>query len=250
MFDLISRQEARLNKLNKYFDGEECSNGHISEKLTISGKCCECISEDNNFLKEQKESFVEVRISRKQKAKDGLSYIRETLNELSEIEKSFVRGSINTDEDELEILPRSRVVAQEIGEDFYNTGLPCKNNHISKRKTSSGFCCLCEKERKEEYKPYALVYVHERRSRIKNAEGSFSKSDIDLIFNNQKGLCKYCNADLKLSGYHIDHRIPLSKEGTNWPDNLQLLCPRCNLKKNSKLPEQYEKEIGYKNEQV
>ena len=51
--------------------------------------------------------------------------------------------------------------------------------------------------------------------------------------------CKYCNLDLTINNYHIDHIIPLSKGGLHDFDNLQLICVRCNLSKNNKTEEEF-----------
>ena len=40
---LISRQEAIDNKLTRYFTGEACKHGHISEKLLSNRTCVECL---------------------------------------------------------------------------------------------------------------------------------------------------------------------------------------------------------------
>jgi 5-methylcytosine-specific restriction endonuclease McrA len=37
-----------------------------------------------------------------------------------------------------------------------------------------------------------------------------------------------------LSGYHIDHVIPVSRGGLHEIGNLQLLTPRCNLRKGAR----------------
>ena len=34
--------------------------------------------------------------------------------------------------------------------------------------------------------------------------------------------------------YHIEHKVPLSKEGSNYPENLALSCPDCNWAKGVK----------------
>ena len=72
-----------------------------------------------------------------------------------------------------------------------------------------------------------------RRARKRNAEGGFTQDDISEIMSKQEGKCIYCQTDL-LSTYHIDHILPLSKGGSNYPDNLQLLCAFCNLSKHDR----------------
>lgn len=50
--------------------------------------------------------------------------------------------------------------------------------------------------------------------------------------------CVYCLTDL-LRGYHLDHATPVSRGGNNDPDNLQLLCPPCNISKRDKTHDEY-----------
>lgn len=42
--NIITRKEAKLAGLNKYFTGERCINGHLTERYTASGSCSECIN--------------------------------------------------------------------------------------------------------------------------------------------------------------------------------------------------------------
>lgn len=48
----------------------------------------------------------------------------------------------------------------------------------------------------------------------------------------QSGRCYYCCREARLE---IDHYIPVSRGGTNWPDNLRLACHGCNAEKGNKL---------------
>lgn len=68
----------------------------------------------------------------------------------------------------------------------------------------------------------------------KGAPGHHVASDIALQLSTQEGLCFYCGDELE--SYHVDHFIPLSRGGTNWPSNLRLACPGCNMRKSSKMP--------------
>jgi len=43
--------------------------------------------------------------------------------------------------------------------------------------------------------------------------------------------CGRCGVHLARTGFHIDHIVPVCKGGRHQEENLQLLCPRCNLTK-------------------
>lgn len=76
------------------------------------------------------------------------------------------------------------------------------------------------------------------RHRRRAAEGNFKRQDIEAIALRQDHRCNYCGAMGKL---HIDHIMPIKLGGTNWPDNLQLLCRPCNQAKGSKHPSLFPK---------
>lgn len=85
---------------------------------------------------------------------------------------------------------------------------------------------------------------HRRRAAVKNAEGYFSPSDVRAMMLDQKGRCVYCKTDIS-ANYHLDHIHPLAKGGSNWPSNLQLLCPPCNLSKNDLDEAEFLRRKGY-----
>jgi 5-methylcytosine-specific restriction endonuclease McrA len=111
----------------------------------------------------------------------------------------------------------------------YFTGKPCSRNHV------------CER--------FIKASKHRRRAREALAPGKHTSQDIRDIYNRQEGKCVYCK---KLLGdrYQVDHIVPLSKGGSNYPSNLQITCDTidghlsCNQKKMCRDHIEFSKSIG------
>lgn len=84
-----------------------------------------------------------------------------------------------------------------------------------------------------------LRNTHIRRARYKNADGSYTLEEIQQLFEFQNGKCFHCQCDIN-SYYEIDHWIPLSRGGSNWINNIRLLCKFCNRSKGNKLPHEWD----------
>ena len=83
-----------------------------------------------------------------------------------------------------------------------------------------------------------------RRAMEKSADGKHTGADILALAIAQKGRCAICKYTLE-HGHHVDHVVPLAAGGGNGPDNLQLLCPPCNISKSDKDPMMFMQEQGY-----
>lgn len=103
-------------------------------------------------------------------------------------------------------------------------------------------CRKCVSKRYRSWKennPEKLrVLANRRRARELQAEGSHTAADVRAQYKSQKGKCWYCGKKVG-DKYHVDHRVPLSRGGSNAPDNLVVTCPRCNLSKNDRLPHEW-----------
>jgi 5-methylcytosine-specific restriction endonuclease McrA len=111
-----------------------------------------------------------------------------------------------------------------------------------------------EKKRERDKKYYRKwrkdpVRVEKERARIRAKEnkrraqklasgGSFDPEDLEQMYENQQGLCAYCETVL-FGDYHADHMIPLSRGGSNDVINIAITCPPCNLRKNDRTAEEY-----------
>lgn len=77
-----------------------------------------------------------------------------------------------------------------------------------------------------------------RRAREANAPGQHSARDIRVQFKSQHGKCWWCDKPLGDS-YHVDHRVPLNRGGSNAASNLCIACADCNLAKGAKMPHEW-----------
>lgn len=127
----------------------------------------------------------------------------------------------------------------------------CEINAVKQRERASEWvkqnperAALQRKRYREEHPD--IFRTSNRNRRTRKRQGKFTAADISRIFASQCGFCAEpsCRADLNVVTYHIDHVVPLCLDGTNWPDNLQLLCPRCNLRKGRKHPVDWARENG------
>lgn len=102
---------------------------------------------------------------------------------------------------------------------------------------------------------YSRKYAEENREKVrinwrrKNAKrrlapGSHTAADIRWLFKMQRGLCACCRVSIKRQ-YHVDHITALSRGGSDSKENLQLLCPKCNLNKYAKDPVDFMRSKGY-----
>jgi 5-methylcytosine-specific restriction endonuclease McrA len=77
-----------------------------------------------------------------------------------------------------------------------------------------------------------------RRAAKSGARGVLSRGIRKKLFTAQDGKCVYCHTALP-SNAHLDHIMPLAKGGPHTDENVQLLCPDCNLSKGAKSPDEF-----------
>ena len=79
-------------------------------------------------------------------------------------------------------------------------------------------------------KNYAYAYVLDGDERHLSIR-AFDKRTQRAAYEQQNGRCAVCGRAFDLSDMHADHITPWSKGGHTTPDNCQMLCRDCNLRK-------------------
>lgn len=127
-------------------------------------------------------------------------------------------------------------------------GLP----HSYCKPCSSDWFALRRKVDPEKRKPYRPAYrlTDEQKKENKRAANHMQhqarraagekphKFDIQRLMCEQDARCAYCR-ELLSGAYHIDHKTPVSRGGTNDIGNLHLTCPRCNMRKGAMTHEEF-----------
>lgn len=88
---------------------------------------------------------------------------------------------------------------------------------------------------REKILPKISVYVRVRQARLKGAEGRCTPIEWRERYDLYDGCCAYCSKPLPFRSATIDHVMPISKGGSNWPSNLVPACATCNKSKGNRL---------------
>lgn len=80
-----------------------------------------------------------------------------------------------------------------------------------------------------------LVELSEQQPVATNERSKMTKALREQIMERDNYTCQICGRSMPDGfGLHIDHIVPISKGGRSVPENLQVLCAKCNLSKSNK----------------
>ena len=191
---IISRDEAKARGLTRYFTGRACKRGHVAERQVINRHCLVC-----------------------QRAYERAWYLA-NLEKYNATQRAWREANYK------------RVYAQQRTWFAAN----CERERVRKRiwleanrKRVNALHRALEKANPER----ARMYYHTRRARKKGNGGSHTVDDLKTLWQKQNSCCAYCKTKLTLTTRSLDHIIPVSKGGSNNPDNLAWACSPCNTSK-------------------
>lgn len=221
---IVSRSTAEHAGLKFYFTGLPCANGHYALRRTKRRCCTTCEAEyraENRLEIAQYKREYHVKNSKKlcERSRKWLSENREYASERSR--KHYLAN-------------KHRYAGWR---EKWKQRNPGRSAEISKiwREENRESSLQKSREWKKANKVKVLAMNRNRRSLNRKAEGAHGHSDVLAIHARQKGRCANCNVKVK-DNYHVDHVVPLARGGSNWPSNLQILCPACNMSKGAKDP--------------
>lgn len=98
---------------------------------------------------------------------------------------------------------------------------------------------LKNKRYRENNKEYILMKNRKRSNKIKSFSNIYQK-DIDILLKKYDNKCYYCNINVERKiNLHLDHKVPLVRQGNHSIDNLVPACKNCNLRKGTKTSEEF-----------
>lgn len=235
---IISRSEAKSQGLKFYFTGKPCKSGHVSQRYTANCNCRGCKESD-----EFKIAGVAYRVSRKgDRLEYNANYYAANKDRIAESSKKWRAENRKSIIDRRKAYRESNrdAINQKVREwRERNPGYEQPNREAYQEKWYEENKVRLSGIRKAHFQNNRGMYRASRLNRIareKSAEGRHSASDVENILMDQGHKCANCKRCVIVIGYHVDHIQPLSKGGSNWPRNLQILCATCNLKKSNKDP--------------
>lgn len=118
---------------------------------------------------------------------------------------------------------------------------PCRSCGVDDR-NGRGECRPCKRladRRAAKRNPLRVRAKAARRRRwARKSETHYSATDVKGRYSLQQGRCWWCREPVG-DDFHVDHVIPLSRGGSNGPENICISCPSCNYNKGNQLPTEY-----------
>lgn len=238
-----------------YFNGKPCKRGHVSPRYA-HGSCVACKEEDRSERRE--ENILYLREWRKANPDKCQGY-HEKLKESGYHDDYYRR---NRDE----ILERGARWRENNPEKVQEINKRSYEKHKGERRTKArakyaedpsydkGRAIIYREKNRDKVAEQSMewrrsnpekvrVYDRNKKLKRKGAEGSHTPEDVQKLRKYQGYKCAECKSSIADS-YHVDHIMPLSKGGTNYVSNLQILCPACNMEKHAADPFEFARKKG------
>lgn len=232
---IVTRVEALKKGLKKYFTDKPCKHGHVSQRYLPGSQCVYCCTHRVEYSKNWKKlNSLRINACRRSDYKNKKEYF-------SKLKKEWRSNPHN----------KAKELAYSIEYKTKNKELIAERVKERRRKNPEPFSQAFSKYY---YKNLEKMRERTRQDRIKNPDkhrsvarnryalkkygcnGRHYADEIKKLLLQQNYKCVNCKCCLKTNVYNADHIMPLALGGENTIRNIQMLCKRCNQKKNKKHP--------------
>lgn len=214
------RSDAAAQGARRYFTGTPCKHGHTAERQTADGACIVC---------------------RDIKAKAWSAQNPEKCQAKSKAWKDRNKDAIQA---------KSAQQYADNPDKYRNQALASYHLHRDQRMASMRAWKEQNRDRVLAYAAqYAVQHKIERATQQRNryakqqSSGTHTAHDVRTLLGLQRFKCAACKTCVKQK-FHVDHVVPLFLGGSNGKENLQILCPTCNVRKNKKDPIEWAQQNG------
>jgi 5-methylcytosine-specific restriction endonuclease McrA len=220
-FQIITREDAKAAGLARYFTGIACVNGHMAQRFTSSTRCIPCQRESSSAYKAKNpDKFKEWdRISKDRRKEQNKILHAAWMKRNPDKNRANVYRWRQENPEKASVLRARRYQKHKERFAEYGAAYSKANPHVG------------------------AAASRRRRARLRGAEGSHTASEILALGAKQKWRCACCKAPIK-DAYNADHITPISKGGSDYITNIQLLCETCNKRKAAKDPIEWANQIG------
>lgn len=211
MPEVVSREDALAQGLKRYFTGEPCAKGHVSQRYSKGKACVACLLAHEAAVRADPEKGKKYRIRKSANQKKLAAKKKAESREYADRYKAY-----------------------------------CRAYHRERRANDPDFAARKYAKSREWFKanPEAARVFASNRRKSKRAGNGFSRQDVKYCLRRQGNRCAEPSCRVVLEKYHVDHVMPLSLGGAHDKTNIQCLCVSCNLQKAAKHPIDWAQQRG------
>lgn len=203
-----SRQEANASGSKFFYTGACCKRGHLSKRYAGSGECQQCAIERASRWQEENPERHGVFVKNWEHTNP----------------EARVAINIRWNHEHRDLINQRAAATRAKDPETFRAR--CRAYYAENREAEIQRCLAYAKANPDKI----IANVNRRRAKKLAAEGFYTDEDLIPILDRQAGVCVGCPKDISTK-YTVDHYIPLSRGGSNWPANLQLVCRSCNAQK-------------------